>query len=191
MDADWLLSRMVNLNELFLEKKSTEDLINCHAKKGQLEVWNINDSVPKNKGDEGVLSQRYAKSWGSEQTPALLYFEVRKKSTTCGVIHRTHSRSGRIHSLTHYNSLWTRNFYVYEFDFDSEKWVLVEILGNVALLLGVNESISPNIVENDVEEGGGLKKNSINFMDDFWDNKPYKYELVWSGVNHDCVILNL
>lgn len=93
------------------------------------------------------------------------------------------------HTITHFR---TRKFYVYELDFDYERWVPIESLGNMALSLGGNDPVSHNTIEDNVEEGGSLKKNSINFVDEFWDNKPYENEeLVCSAVNYDCGIFNL
>ncbi|KAI5682319.1 hypothetical protein M9H77_03547 [Catharanthus roseus] len=50
-----------------------------------------------------------------------------------------------------------KKIFVYKLDADFERWVPVENLGNVALF-------------NSVVEGGGLKKNSIYFSDNFVKN---------------------
>ncbi|KAI5675894.1 hypothetical protein M9H77_06844 [Catharanthus roseus] len=110
-----------------------------------------------------------------------LEFSIWKmESTICGEMDRNLLRSGNIFFSTHYNSLpekkKKKNFMC--LDSNSKRWVPIERVGNVPILLGRNESLSFSTSENDAGEGGGLKKNSIYFTDDFWEKNPVNMKSV-------------
>ncbi|KAI5650296.1 hypothetical protein M9H77_36301 [Catharanthus roseus] len=95
-------------------------------------------------------------------------------------------------SLNTFHFYRTKTFYVYKLDVDYERWVLVESLGNVALFIGEDESVSFNIAEDGVGEGERLKKNSIYFSDDIWEKWACEYdECYYNGAGHDFGIFHL
>ncbi|XP_022761172.1 probable F-box protein At4g22165 [Durio zibethinus] len=73
-------------------------------------------------------------------------------------------------------------FHVYKLDFIAQKWVEMESLGDRALFLGGNQSVSVS-----TQSFPNCEGNSIYFTDDFWEKMEEDY--LYGG--HDMGIYNL
>ncbi|KAH6823995.1 hypothetical protein C2S53_016979 [Perilla frutescens var. hirtella] len=76
----------------------------------------------------------------------------------------------------------TTGFHVFGLDLDRREWVDVESLNDLALFVGVNQSVMLSSVEN--EE---LKRNAIYFTDDYWERMDEDY----SYGGHDMGVYSL
>ncbi|WRX19886.1 Domain unknown function DUF295 - like 10, partial [Theobroma cacao] len=68
----------------------------------------------------------------------------------------------------------TRLFLVYKLDFNEQKWVEMLTLGNRALFLSENQSVSVSI-----QSFSNCEENSIYYTDEYWDkimDDAYSYE---------------
>ncbi|EOY06216.1 Uncharacterized protein TCM_021018 [Theobroma cacao] len=77
----------------------------------------------------------------------------------------------------------TRLFLVYKLDFNEQKWVEMLTLGDRALFLSENQSVSVSI-----QSFSNCEENSIYYTDEYWDkimDDAYSYE------GHDMGIYNL
>ncbi|KAE8736442.1 putative Adenine nucleotide alpha hydrolases-like superfamily protein [Hibiscus syriacus] len=81
-----------------------------------------------------------------------------------------------------YNDYCTISFHVYKLDCNGRKWVEVESLGDHALFLGGNQSVSVS-----TDSFSNCEKNSIYFTDDNWERM--EDDLLYGG--HDMGIYNL
>ncbi|XVF66390.1 hypothetical protein PTKIN_Ptkin10aG0032100 [Pterospermum kingtungense] len=73
-------------------------------------------------------------------------------------------------------------FHVYKLDFDEVKWVEMESLGERALFLGGNQSVSVS-----AQSFPNCERNSIYFSDDYWERMDEDY--LYGG--HDYGVYNL
>ncbi|XWS39120.1 hypothetical protein CRYUN_Cryun18bG0023100 [Craigia yunnanensis] len=73
-------------------------------------------------------------------------------------------------------------FHVYKLDFKEVKWVEMESLGDRALLLGGNQSVSVS-----AQSFPNCERNSIYFTDDYWERMEEDY--LYGG--HDYGLYNL
>ncbi|KAJ4722823.1 F-box protein SKIP23-like [Melia azedarach] len=157
-----------------------------------IEIWNFDDNIIPTKRMEMELcfpkkSMQFWKDFG-DLYAARFYLVESTKGDVMLVVRFIGELVTEDDEAVHEEDLLTEEdthplvcpyktllFHVYKLDFDQKKWTEVDNLGDEALFLGGNHSISVSVSSSVLEYY--CKGNSIYFTDDYWDrmNEDYLY----------------